>query len=144
MRRGISTVAIVAIAALFSPSQSAHAEMRSPTPVPSSVLEQFKKEMEAFNAVMREREEKIREINQEFNSAINKAAQDARFAMQIAAKPEQKNSINSQKRIAVATAIISRENALIALGQPPLPPQDPLRMQKGMSKQKELKEKNRR
>jgi methionine-rich copper-binding protein CopC len=137
-------VAIVAIAALFSPSQSAHAEMRSPTPVPSSVLEQFKKEMEAFNAVMREREEKIREINQEFNSAINKAAQDARFAMQIAAKPEQKNSINSQKRIAVATAIISRENALIALGQPPLPPQDPLRMQKGMSKQKELKEKNRR
>jgi len=144
MRRGISTVAIVAIAALFSPSQSAHAEMRSPTPVPSSVLEQFKKEMEAFNAVMREREEKIREINQEFNSAINKAAQDARFAMQIAAKPEQKNSINSQKRIAVATAIISRENALTALGQPPLPPQDPLRMQKGMSKQKELKEKNRR
>jgi len=144
MRRGISTVAIVAIAALFSPSQSAHAEMRTPTPVPSSVLEQFKKEMEAFNAVMREREEKIREINQEFNSAINKAAQDARFAMQIAAKPEQKNSINSQKRIAVATAIISRENALIALGQPPLPPQDPLRMQKGMSKQKELKEKNRR
>jgi len=144
MRRGISTVAIMAIAALFSPSQSAHAEMRSPTPVPSSVLEQFKKEMEAFNAVMREREEKIREINQEFNSAINKAAQDARFAMQIAAKPEQKNSINSQKRIAVATAIISRENALIALGQPPLPPQDPLRMQKGMSKQKELKEKNRR
>lgn len=137
-------MAIVAIAALFSPSQSAHAEMRSPTPVPSSVLEQFKKEMEAFNAVMREREEKIREINQEFNSAINKAAQDARFAMQIAAKPEQKNSINSQKRIAVATAIISRENALIALGQPPLPPQDPLRMQKGMSKQKELKEKNRR
>jgi len=137
-------VAIVAIAALFSPSQSAHAEMRTPTPVPSSVLEQFKKEMEAFNAVMREREEKIREINQEFNSAINKAAQDARFAMQIAAKPEQKNSINSQKRIAVATAIISRENALIALGQPPLPPQDPLRMQKGMSKQKELKEKNRR
>lgn len=144
MRRGISTVAIVAIAALFSPSQSAHAEMRTPTPVPSSVLEQFKKEMEAFNAVMREREEKIREINQEFNSAINKAAQEARFAMQIAAKPEQKNSINSQKRIAVATAIISRENALIALGQPPLPPQDPLRMQKGMSKQKELKEKNRR
>jgi hypothetical protein len=137
-------VAIVAIAALFSPSQSAHAEMRTPTPVPSSVLEQFKKEMEAFNAVMREREEKIREINQEFNSAINKAAQEARFAMQIAAKPEQKNSINSQKRIAVATAIISRENALIALGQPPLPPQDPLRMQKGMSKQKELKEKNRR
>lgn len=137
-------MAIVAIAALFSPSQSAHAEMRTPTPVPSSVLEQFKKEMEAFNAVMREREEKIREINQEFNSAINKAAQDARFAMQIAAKPEQKNSINSQKRIAVATAIISRENALIALGQPPLPPQDPLRMQKGMSKQKELKEKNRR
>jgi len=137
-------VAIVAIAALFSPSQSAHAEMRSPTPVPSSVLEQFKKEMEAFNAAMREREEKIREINQEFNSAINKAAQDARFAMQIAAKPEQKNSINSQKRIAVATAINAREDALIALGQPPLPPQDPFRMQKGMSKQKELREKNRR
>jgi len=137
-------VALLVLATLFSLSQSAFADMRTPTPVPSGVLEQFKKEMEIFNAAMREREEKIREINQIFNTAITKAAQDAKFAMQIAAKPEQKNSINSQKRIAVATAIISRENALIALGQPPLPPQDPLRLQKGMSKQKELKEKSRR
>jgi hypothetical protein len=144
MKRGVSTVAVLVLAALFSVSQSAHADMRTPTPAPSGVLEQFKKEMEVFNAAMREREEKIREINQIFNTAITKAAQDAKFAMQIAAKPEQKNSINSQKRIAVATAIISRENALIALGQPPLPPQDPLRLQKGMSKQKELKEKSRR
>lgn len=144
MKRGVSTVALLVLATLFSLSQSAFADMRTPTPVPSGVLEQFKKEMEIFNAAMREREEKIREINQIFNTAITKAAQDAKFAMQIAAKPEQKNSINSQKRIAVATAIISRENALIALGQPPLPPQDPLRLQKGMSKQKELKEKSRR
>ena len=144
MKRGVSTVALLVLATLFSLNQSAFADMRTPTPVPSGVLEQFKKEMETFNAAMREREEKIREINQIFNTAITKAAQDAKFAMQIAAKPEQKNSINSQKRIAVATAIISRENALIALGQPPLPPQDPLRSQKGMSKQKELKEKSRR
>jgi hypothetical protein len=144
MRKGPSGVAILALIALFSVSQSAYAEMRTPTPYPSVVLEQFKKEMEAFNAAVREREEKIRQINQVFNSAINKAAQDARFAMQIAAKPEQKNSVNSQKRIAVATAIDAREDALIALGQPPLPPQDPLRLQKGTSKQKELKEKSRR
>ena len=144
MKSGVSTVAVLVLAALFSVSQSAHADMRTPNPVPSGVLEQFKKEMEVFNAAMREREEKIREINQIFNTAITKAAQDAKFAMQIAAKPEQKNSINSQKRIAVASAIISRENALIALGQPPLPPQDPVRLQKGMSKQRELKEKSRR
>lgn len=144
MRRGLSAVISVALFASISVSQNAVADQRTPSPLPAAVLEQFKKEMDLFNETVREREQKIREINQLFNIAINKASQDAKFAMQIAAKPEQKNSVNSQKRIAVATAIISRESALMALGQPPVPPQDPMRMQKSLPKQKELKEKSRR
>lgn len=143
MKRAIS-IAVVGLCALSPFGQSAHADQRTPPPLASGVLDQFKKEMDEYIAAVREREQKIREINQEFNSAINKASRDAKFAMQVAAKPEQKNSVISQKRVAVATAIIAKESAMIALGQPPLPPQDPLRMQKSFPKLKELKEKNRR
>jgi hypothetical protein len=61
--------------------------------------------------------------------------------MQIASKPEQKISVITVKKGAVAAAIYARESAIIALGQPPMPPVDPMRMQKGYSKQKEKQEK---
>jgi polysaccharide deacetylase 2 family uncharacterized protein YibQ len=93
--------------------------------------------MDAFNTAMQLRDQQIREINQNFNLAINKANQDARSAMQIASKPEQKISVISAKKGAVAAAIIARESAIIALGQPPMPPVDPSRMQKGVLKQKD-------
>jgi hypothetical protein len=144
MKRALSIAVVGGLCALSSFGQLAHADQRTPPPPAPGVLDQFKKEMDEYNSAMREREQKIREINQVFNSAINKASQDARSAMQIAAKPEQKNSVISQKRVAVATAIIAKESAMIALGQPPLPPQDPLRMQKSFPKLKEFKEKNRR
>jgi hypothetical protein len=86
------------------------------------------------------RSQQIREINQNFNWAINKANQDARSAMQLASKPEQKISVITVKKGAVTSAIYARESAIIALGQPPIPPVDPMRMQKGFSKQKEKQE----
>jgi hypothetical protein len=64
--------------------------------------------------------------------------------MQIASKPEQKISVITVKKGAVAAAIYARESAIIALGQPPIPPIDPMRMQKGSSKQKEKQERKER
>jgi hypothetical protein len=61
--------------------------------------------------------------------------------MQIASKPEQKISVITVKKGAVAAAIYARESAIIALGQPPMPPVDPMRMQKGSAKQKEKQDK---
>ncbi len=144
MKRGVSTAVIFAICALSSFSQSAVADQKTPPPLPSGILEQFKKDMDAFNFAMALRDQQISEINQSFYLAINKANQDARFAMQIASKPEQKISVITVKKGAVAAAIYARESAIIALGQPPMPPIDPMRMQKGSSKQKEKQERKER
>jgi hypothetical protein len=141
MKRGVSVAVIIAICSLSSFSQSAVADQKTPPPLPSGILEQFKKDMDAFNFAMALRDQQISEINQSFYLAINKANQDARSAMQIASKPEQKISVITVKKGAVAAAIYARESAIIALGQQPIPPIDPMRMQKGYSKQKEKQEK---
>jgi hypothetical protein len=141
MKRGVSAAVIFAICSLSSFSQSAVADQKTPPPLPSGILEQFKKDMDAFSAAMVLRDQQMREINQSFYLAINKANQDARSAMQIANKPEQKISVITVKKGAVAAAIYARESAIIALGQPPMPPVDPMRMQKGSSKQNDKKEK---
>jgi hypothetical protein len=141
MKRGVSAAVIFAIYSLSSFSQSAVADQKTPPPLPSGILEQFKKDMDAFSAAMALRDQQMREINQSFYLAINKANQDARSAMQIASKPEQKISVITVKKGAVAAAIYARESAIIALGQPPMPPVDPMRMQKGSAKQKEKQDK---
>ena len=141
MKRGVSAAVIFAICSLSSFSQSAVADQKTPPPLPSGILEQFKKDMDAFSAAMVLRDQQMREINQSFYLAINKANQDARSAMQIASKPEQKISVITVKKGAVAAAIYARESAIIALGQPPMPPVDPMRMQKGSAKQKEKQDK---
>ncbi len=141
MKRGVSAAVIFAICALSSFSQSAVADQKTPPPLPSGILEQFKKDMDAFSAAMALRDQQMREINQSFYLAINKANQDARSAMQIASKPEQKISVITVKKGAVAAAIYARESAIIALGQPPIPPADPMRIQKGPSKQKDKQDK---
>ena len=141
MRRGISAAVIFTLCSLSSFSLSAVADQRTPPPLPSGVLEQFQRDMDVFNQAMQLRDQQMREINQSFYLAINKANQDARSAMQIASKPEQKISVITVKKGAVAAAIYARESAIIALGQPPIPPIDPMRVQKNSAKQKERQEK---
>jgi hypothetical protein len=141
MKRGVSAAIIFTLCSFSSFSQSAVADQRTPPPIPSGVLEQFQRDMDAFRAAMTLRDQQMREINQSFYLAINKANQDARSALQIASKPEQKISVITVKKGAVAAAIYARESAIIALGQPPMPPVDPMRMQKGSTKQKERQDK---
>jgi len=142
MKRGITIALTCAAVTLSLAPTNSYADMRTPPAVPTGVLEQFKKDLDAFNLAMLLRDQKIREINKIFSLAINKATQDARYAMQIATKPEQKISVTSIKKSAIASAIIARENAIIELGMPPVPPVDPLRAQKSFSKQRDKKEKN--
>jgi len=75
MKRGVSVAVIIAICSLSSFGQSAVAEQRTPPPLPSGILEQFKKDMDAFNFAMALRDQQISEINQSFYLAINKANQ---------------------------------------------------------------------
>jgi len=122
----------------------------TPTPVPSTTvdphkaaMEQFKKDRDAFNIAIKDRNQKIRVINQAFDQAIKKARQDSRTSMQVAAKPEQKSAISSNLRSAIAAAVIARENSLLALGEPPIPPVEPTRSAKNGPTMKDGGKKNR-
>lgn len=137
MKKGVSAAVIIAICSLASFGQTAVADQRTPPPLPSGFLDQFKKDMDAYRAAIALRDQQMREINQNFFLAINKANRDARSAMQIASKPEQKISVITVKKGEVAAAIYARENAIIALGQPPMPPVDQMRIHKDFLKQQE-------
>jgi uncharacterized membrane protein len=122
-----------------------------PTPAPTSQMdlykismEQFKKDRELFNNAVRERNQKMRSINQTFDSAIRKARQDSKLAMQAALKPEQKSAINSNLKSVIAAAVIARESAIEALGEPPIQPTEPPRPPKNMYSEKSGAEKKRR
>jgi hypothetical protein len=141
------TGAIILLAAFSSP---ASADV-TPTPTPTSQMdlykismEQFKKERELFNIAVRERNQKLKSINQAFDSAIRKARQDSKLAMQSALKPEQKSAINSNLKSVIAAAVIARESAIEALGEPPIQPTEPPRPPKNMHSEKIGAEKKRR
>lgn len=129
----------VAIAAAFLSSNlvSASAE---PTPPPAPInsidsfkaaQEQFRKDRDLYMAALRDREVKMRVINTTFKTAVDKATSDAKAAMTSASTPDQKNSINSFRRAAVAAAIVARESAIEALGPVPTPPIEPVKPSKG-------------
>ncbi len=131
-------------------SSPAYADV-SPTPTPTSQMdlyklsmEQFKKDRDQFNIAVRERNQKLKSINQAFDSAIRKARQDSKLAMQSALKPEQKSAINSNLKSVIAAAIIARESAIEALGEPPIQPTEPPRPPKNMHSEKNGAEKKRR
>jgi hypothetical protein len=107
-------------------------------------MEQFKRDREEFNQALRERSQKMRLINQAFDSAIKKARQDSKLAMQVALKPEQKSAINSALKSVIAAAVITREEAIEELGEAPTPPTEPTKAPKGMHAEKNGSEKKRR
>jgi hypothetical protein len=129
----------MAAAIVASPVAPAFAEITpSPTPSPTidsyrSAQEQFKKDRETFALALRARDIKLREINMLFKITVDKATLDARQAIAAASTPEQKNLINANRRAAIAAAIVSRENAILALGPAPTPPAEPMKPGKGQS-----------
>jgi len=136
---------------LFSSFSSPASADVTPTPAPTSQLdlykvsmEQFKKDRDQFNAAVRERNQRIKSINQAFDSAVRKARQDSKLAMQAALKPEQKSAINSNLKAVIAAAIIARESAIEALGEPPVQPTEPARPSKSFQGEKVGGEKKRR
>jgi len=139
-----------AIFLLASFSYPASADV-NPTPAPTSQMdlykismEQFKKERDLFNIAMRDRNQKMKNINLTFDTAIRKARQDSKIAMQSALKPEQKSAINSNLKSVIAAAVIARESAIEALGEPPIQPTEPPRPPKNIHSEKIGAEKKRR
>jgi hypothetical protein len=150
MKRTTAVWASAGAIALSSFSNSALADV-TPAPAPTSqgdsfkvLMEKFKKDREEFNVALRERSQKMRQINQAFDTAITKARQDSKLAMQVALKPEQKSAINSALKSVIAAAVIAREEAIEALGEAPTPPTEPTKPAKGMYADKNGSEKKRR
>jgi len=149
MKRAAVWVSAGAIA-LSSFSSPAFADV-TPSPAPTSqadlykvLMEQFKKDREEYSVALRERSKKMRIINQVFDTAIKKARQDSKLAMQVALKPEQKSAINSALKSVIAAAVIAREEAIEELGEAPVPPIEPTKAAKGMHAEKNGSEKKRR
>jgi len=145
MRKGFSAPLGTAVLIFSVMSGSAYAD-NQPSPAPNSsaqldaykiALDQYKQDRDIYIQTMRDREQQIRAINQSFNQAVNKASQDAKAIIQVTTGPEQKTAATNTKRAAVANAIIARENAITALGQPPLPPVEPVRPPKTMNTMKD-------
>jgi hypothetical protein len=147
MRRNRGFLAVAITAALFSGHTYPASADLTPSPAPVTPMdafkaaqEQYKKDRDIYFAAMRDREIRLRAINATFKSSVDKATTDAKSAMFTATTPEQKNSINSLRRTAVAAAIVARESAIAALGPVPTPPVEPVRPAKaapqGMSSQK--------
>jgi hypothetical protein len=125
---GITLLTCSIVSSGFSTAQA------DPTPSPSpsasadtykSAQEQFKRERDDYMQVLRERDLKMRVINMNFKTAVDKATSDARFAMLNAVTPEQKNAIAAARRNAIAQAITLRDSAILALGPIPTPPAKP-------------------
>lgn len=104
----------------------------SPSPTASAEsyqerMDRFKRERESFNQAMQERAFKMRAINAEFKSAVDKAAANAKVALVSATTPAQKSAIAATRQSAISAAIAARESAINALGPLPTPPLPPLR-----------------
>jgi hypothetical protein len=134
MRRNYRQATIALSVVLFSLALTpSHADVTpSPTPSPTAtsfkaLQEQYKKDREAFIQAVRNREQRIREINSAFKASVDKATYEAKTLMATATTPDQKNAISAQRRSAVAAAIVARESAVAALGSLPTPPTEPVR-----------------
>jgi hypothetical protein len=126
-RRGIALVAI-SLTLLFSSSLNASAE---PTPSPSPdyqmLMNQYKLDLDQFRTLVQAREKARSQINRTFMLAVNDANYEARITMKIAKTAAAKNEILSKQKIAITTASVARDAAIVALGTLPTPPVKPVK-----------------
>jgi hypothetical protein len=104
-----------------------------PTPAPTSTLSpmvQYEMDLQKFKTQMKEyqearvlREQQLREILNDFNRALRKATDDARFA----GKSAGSKAILASARAAAATA---RDEAVALLGPEPVAPTPPMKPMK--------------
>jgi hypothetical protein len=126
-RRGIALV-VISLTLLFSSSLNASAE---PTPSPSPdykmLMNQYKLDFDNYRALVQAREKARSQINRSFMLAVEEANRAARTALKLAKTAAAKNEILSNQKIAVTTASVARDAAIVALGALPTPPVKPVK-----------------
>lgn len=109
-----------------------------------AAMDQFKKDRDAYIALIKDRESKMRAINQTFKAAVDKASSDFKSAIATATTPEQKSAARANFLNSRTAAINTRDAAIAALGALPTPPAEPARpmKNKGDNKPAGMKSKN--
>ena len=131
-RRFNAIVVAITIASTGISASPARADLK-PTPAPTSTLspaaqyeealQQYKIDMRAYQEARALREQQLRMILMDFNRALRKAADDARFA----GKSAGSKAVLASARAAAATA---RDEAVALLGPEPEPPIAPMKPMK--------------
>jgi hypothetical protein len=133
-RRFKAIVIAIIVTSIGISASPARADLK-PTPSPTSTIspseqyedemEQFKIDMKAYQKARALREQQLRMILLDFNRALRKAADDARFA----GKSATSKAALASARAAAATA---RDEAVALLGPEPEPPIAPMKPMKPM------------
>jgi hypothetical protein len=124
---------------LFPPTSASADPTPSPTPSIDTYkmqMEKFKKDRETFMQAMQERSLKLRVINSEFKSAVDKAVADSKVALVSATTPAQKSAIAATRQSAISSAIAARDSAIAALGAMPTPPVAPIKSERSAGDQR--------
>jgi hypothetical protein len=145
--RFTAIVIAITVASIGISASPARADLK-PTPAPTSTLspaaqyeeamEQFKIDMKVYQKARALHEQQLRMILMDFNRALRKAADDARFA----GKSAGSKAVLASARAAAATA---RDEAVALLGpepEPPIPPMKPMKGAKGFAPSQKPGKKN--
>ena len=134
-------IAIIALTAITS-SSPIHADVIA-RPSASPYPDTFKGTMDQFRVLHDEylelifiRTQQMKLINRLFKNAIEKTNIEYRSAMAVAKNLDQRSLAASQRKAAVAAAIIARDASITALGPEPTPPPEPQKMKKSPIKSK--------
>ena len=145
--RFTAIVIAITVASIGISASPARADLK-PTPAPTSTLspaaqyeeamEQFKIDMKVYQKARALHEQQLRMILMDFNRALRKAADDARFA----GKSAGSKAVLASARAAAATA---RDEAVALLGpepEPPIAPMKPMKVGKGFGPSQKPGKKN--
>jgi hypothetical protein len=114
----------------ISPARAADELPTPPKQIATDLKEEYKIALAEFRQEFRIYEDKRREINRLFKSAIEKALTDTRLANPAGQTQIQKRREMKAKQNAVIAATMARDAAIEALGAPPIAPTPPAKLPK--------------
>ena len=122
----IAVIALGLCIAAGSASSSFADATPSPSPDFQTLMTQYKVALSAYQTEMKSREALRMVINQEFMAAVNNANRKAKSALRVAKKPAAKIEVIATQRAEIAVANSNRDASILAMGQPPEKPIQPV------------------
>ena len=138
-------LSIILASSLLS-SHIAYADIKSDTPEPAiykSDFDRYKEELFVYRQSLKQYEDSRRAINTAFKIAIERALSDAKEPNKSSLTQIQKRQNAALMRNAVAMAVSIRDAAISALGDIPIPPEEPTKSMPNSKSRKESRKPSR-